>query len=146
MQAMKFLTRTARQERLKMVEFILQRKFLIAVRRRKGFTLIELLLVIAIMGVLTTMALAVLRSANESAKVSATQARIMRIEAILKSEIERFEVRRLPLSRGALRQAVMDNASTMPGVPRPIPFIERLLSEAKFLQSLIAITNWSITA
>lgn len=77
----------------------------------EGFTLVELLLVIAIMGVLTTMALAFMRSANEQARVSATQSRINRIEAILNAELERYEVRRLPLSYGELREFVSNNRS-----------------------------------
>jgi prepilin-type N-terminal cleavage/methylation domain-containing protein len=74
-----------------------------------GFTLIELLLVIAILGVLTTLSLAMLRSASESAKVSATQGRIKRIEALLLAELERYEVRRLPMGRDELGTFIAAN-------------------------------------
>jgi prepilin-type N-terminal cleavage/methylation domain-containing protein len=86
-------------------------------RQRGGFTLVELLLVIAIMGVLTTMALAFMRSVNEQARVSATQARIKKIEAILNAELERYEVRRLPISRQEFEDLLLVNEA---GIPRNI--------------------------
>lgn len=72
-------------------------------KRQRGFTLIELMLVIAIMAVLATMALAVMASATDDAKASATQARISKIEAMLQSELENYEVRRLPISLSDLK-------------------------------------------
>lgn len=101
-----------------------------------GFTLMELLLVIAIMGVLTTMALAMLRSANEQARVSATQARITRIEAILDAEFERYEVRRLPISRQTLLNYI--NANPWTSVVPPVPTNVRLeMLQKRIRQDLI---------
>ncbi len=76
--------------------------------RRIGFTLTELMLVIAIMAVLSTMSLALMRSAQEDAKYSATRSRIHKIEAMLQLELENYEVRRLPIRLAEL-------ASFMPG-------------------------------
>jgi prepilin-type N-terminal cleavage/methylation domain-containing protein len=87
-------------------------------RQCSGFTLVELLLVIAILGVLTTMALAFMRNANEQARVAATQSRIKKIEAILNAELERYEVRRLPISRQELADFVAMNPA--PGIPSNI--------------------------
>ena len=67
-----------------------------------GFTLVELLFVIAIITVLSTMALGVMKSAQDDAKEAATEARIRQIEAILQIELEDYEVRRLPVSVGLL--------------------------------------------
>ncbi|MDE0937699.1 MAG: prepilin-type N-terminal cleavage/methylation domain-containing protein, partial [Mariniblastus sp.] len=64
---------------------------------RCGFTLIELLLVIAIVTVLSTMALGVLRSATTDAKISATQARLTQINAIMEVVMEDYSVRRMPV-------------------------------------------------
>lgn len=99
-----------------MIKLFASRKFAWPRKTSSGFTLIELLLVIAIMGVLTTLSLALLRSANEQAAVSATQARIGRIEAILKAELERYEVRRLPMSRSVLANYIAANPWAQ-GVP-----------------------------
>jgi type II secretory pathway pseudopilin PulG len=59
--------------------------------------LIELLLVIAIVTVLSTMALGVLRSATTDAKISATQARLTQINAIMEVVMEDYSVRRMPV-------------------------------------------------
>jgi hypothetical protein len=59
--------------------------------------LIELLLVIAIVTVLSTMALGVLRSATTDAKISATQARLTQINAIMEVVMEDYSVRRMPI-------------------------------------------------
>jgi prepilin-type N-terminal cleavage/methylation domain-containing protein len=99
---------------------------------RAGFTLIELLLVIAILAVLTAMSLAVMRSATEEAKASATRSRIARIEAMLQLELENYEVRRLPINltigagpndalrvRDLKRRILADIISAE--MPRPVP-------------------------
>jgi prepilin-type N-terminal cleavage/methylation domain-containing protein len=78
-----------------------------------GFTLIELLLVLAILGVLTTMALAFMRSASEQAREAATRARIKKIESILNSELERYEVRRLPIRDRDLVAYIAANNSVL---------------------------------
>ena len=64
---------------------------------RCGFTLIELLLVIAIVTVLSTMALGVMRQAQTDAKISATEARITQINAIMEVVMEDYSVRRMPI-------------------------------------------------
>ena len=63
---------------------------------RCGFTLIELLLVIAIVTVLSTMALGVMRQAQTDAKISATEARLTQINAIMEVVMEDYSVRRMP--------------------------------------------------
>ena len=63
-----------------------------------GFTLVELLLVIAIIAVLSGMALGVMAKAQDEAKSSATEARILMIENLFAILIEDYEVRRLPIS------------------------------------------------
>lgn len=67
-------------------------------QRQAGFTLIELLLVIAIIAVLSSMALGVMSKAQDDAKASATQSRILMIENLLAIQLEDYEVRRLPIS------------------------------------------------
>ncbi len=69
---------------------------------RCGFTLIELLLVIAIVTVLSTMALGVLRQATTDAKISATKARFTQIESMFGIVLEDYEVRRMPVNLFAL--------------------------------------------
>lgn len=68
----------------------------------RGFTLIELLFVIAIIAVLSTMALGVMKSAQDDAKEAATLSRISQIEAILQIELEDYEVRHLPIRNSVL--------------------------------------------
>ena len=62
-----------------------------------GFTLVELLLVIAVIAVLSTLAVGVIGSSQNDAKVAATRSRIQVIEKLLAAELEDFEVRRSPL-------------------------------------------------
>ena len=76
---------------------------------RVGFTLIELLLVIAIMAVLATMSLGLMASATEDDKVSATQSRISKIEALMQFEMDDYEVRRLPFKTSDLGLFVSAN-------------------------------------
>ena len=77
---------------------VFEMKLIYTKDRRLGFTLMELLLVISILAVLSTMALAVMASATDDAKAAATQSRIAKVEAMLQTELERYEVRRLPVS------------------------------------------------
>ncbi len=94
-----------------------------------GFTLMELLLVIAILGVLTTMALSVMSTANNDARVSATQSRIKKIEAILQNELENYEVRQLPFRFDVVQPNT--NFSDVylllyhnnPSIVNPVPFL-----------------------
>jgi len=65
--------------------------------RHGGFTLVELLLVIAIIAVLSTMAVGVIAGAQNDARVAATRSRVQIIEKLMASELEDFEVRRSPL-------------------------------------------------
>lgn len=78
-------------------------------RIRSGFTLIELLFVIAIIAVLSTMALGVMRKAQDDAKEAATLSRISQIEAILQIELEDYEVRRLPVAISTLFNSSLNN-------------------------------------
>lgn len=64
---------------------------------RYGFTLIELLLVVAIIAVMSSMAIGVMRQAQNDAKESATQSRITQIEAMLEIVMEDYDVRRMPV-------------------------------------------------
>lgn len=68
---------------------------------RCGFTLVELLLVIAIVTVLSTMALGVMRQAQTDAKISATEARLTQINAIMEVVMEDYSVRRMPIDLSA---------------------------------------------
>ena len=77
-----------------------------------GFTLVELLLVIAIISVLATMSLGVLRNAQDNAKAAATQSRITQIESLLAIQLEDYEVRRLPISTRELAAYVRANMAT----------------------------------
>ena len=62
-----------------------------------GFTLVELLLVIAIIAVLSSMAVGVIAGAQNDARVAATRSRVQVIEKLMQAELEDFEVRRSPL-------------------------------------------------
>lgn len=66
-------------------------------RCRAAFTLVELLLVIAIIGVLASLALAVVAGAQDEARRSATVARLGQIRAMVLNRIEGYEFRRLPV-------------------------------------------------
>lgn len=86
---------------------------------RTAFTLVELLLVIAIILVLTTLALGVMQSAQDDARESATLNRISTIESLLQQELENYEVRRMPISNGELLAYVNEagNGGTAAGAP-----------------------------
>ena len=85
---------------------------------RTGFTLVELLLVIAILAVMATMSLAVMRGATEDAKATATQSRISKIESLMRLQLEQYEVRRLPISNQELLAYVKANPiSVVPPFP-----------------------------
>ena len=87
---------------------------------KSAFTLVELLIVIAIIGVLTAMSLSLLGAASNDAKVSATQARMSQITAILQLQMEDYEVRRLPVSNRILRNYVAANPIMIDGKPDPM--------------------------
>jgi prepilin-type N-terminal cleavage/methylation domain-containing protein len=70
--------------------------------QRSAFTLVELMIVIAILGVLATLSLVVLRNSTEQAKESATRSRIQKIETILQMQLENYETRQLPISNDEL--------------------------------------------
>ena len=67
-----------------------------------GFTLIELLLVMAVLAVLSTLAVGVMASAQNDARAAATRSRVRIITSILEQEIEDYEVRRLPVDLQAI--------------------------------------------
>jgi prepilin-type N-terminal cleavage/methylation domain-containing protein len=58
----------------------------------------ELLIVIAIIGVLASMGLGIMRKAQVDAREAATQSRVEQIESLLQMQLEDYEVRRLPIS------------------------------------------------
>ncbi len=89
-------------------------------RIHRGFTLVELLFVIAIIAVLSTMALGVMKSAQDDAKEAATRSRITQIEAILQIELEDYEVRQLPIRLNALAAYVRANPVYTDGGGNPI--------------------------
>ena len=68
----------------------------------QGFTLVELLIVIAIIAVLSTLAVGVMGSASNDAKAAATRARSRIIERVLQTELEDYEVRRIPFAGAIL--------------------------------------------
>ena len=84
---------------------------------RPGFTIIELLLVIAIILVLSSLALAVMQSAQNDARQAATESRIAAIEQMFRSVMEDYEVRRLPISVAELEIYVDENPLIIPGTP-----------------------------
>lgn len=66
-------------------------------RRQSGFTLVELLFVIAIIAILSTLSLLVLRGAQDEARHGATESRVAQIKALLQQRLEDYEVRKLPV-------------------------------------------------
>ena len=66
-------------------------------KQRHGFTLIELLLVMAIIGVLSSLALVVIGEAQYDAQTNATQSRINQISSVLEETLEEYAVQRAPI-------------------------------------------------
>ena len=64
---------------------------------RSAFTLIELLLVISVIAVLSTLAVGMMASAQNDARLSATRSRIQVIQSAMEVELEDYEVRRSPV-------------------------------------------------
>lgn len=69
---------------------------------RLGFTLIEMLLVVAIISILATLSLVVLRGAQEDARSARTQSIISRAREVLIDKIERLETRTMPFNIDAV--------------------------------------------
>ena len=67
---------------------------------RAGFTLIELLITISIIGIMASMILFALFSAQEQAKVQKTRALIMRLDSIIRTRYESYRTRRVPVTPG----------------------------------------------
>ncbi|MAZ95443.1 MAG: hypothetical protein CMJ73_05375 [Planctomycetaceae bacterium] len=65
--------------------------------RRRGFTLVELLLVIALIGVLSSVMLVALYAAAQSSKVRRTEQQIERIHSLLMTRWDSYQNRRLPV-------------------------------------------------
>lgn len=104
----------------------------------RGFTLIELLLVISIIAVLSTMALGVMRKAQDDAREAATRARIVQIEAILAVVMEDYEVRRLPISNRELAAYVYDNSNHMEGSQATKVFTQTKHLRRRILMDIIS--------
>ena len=68
----------------------------------QGFTLVELLLVVAIIAVLSTLAVGVMGSASNDAKAAATRSRVLLIGQVLQTQLEEYEVRRIPFGGNIL--------------------------------------------
>ena len=64
---------------------------------RDGFTLVELLLVMAIIAVLASLALAVIGDSQYNAQRNATQSRVNQISAVLEETMEEYAVLRPPI-------------------------------------------------
>ncbi len=62
-------------------------------QRRQGFTLVELLLVIGIIGILTSLALLVIRGAEQDARVARSTSQVQRINIVLAGEWEKYQTR-----------------------------------------------------
>lgn len=69
---------------------------------RGGFTLVELLVVITIIGVLAGMSIAVVQGVRESARVSATHARISKLDAAITEMYEGYQYRRIDIDISSL--------------------------------------------
>lgn len=67
-------------------------------RNQRGFTLIELLLVIAILGVLSSLAVVTLRSVRKDALAARTETVMADIKSLLFEKFEWFENRQLPFN------------------------------------------------
>lgn len=65
---------------------------------RAAFTLVELLIVISIIGLLSSMVLFALASAQESARVAKTQSTIDKIHALIMQKYESYRTRRVPIT------------------------------------------------
>ena len=84
---------------------------------RSAFTLIELLLVISIVAVLGTLAVGVIGSAQEDARVAASRARATLIQKAMEVELEDYEVRRSPIPFGtitAMRDVIISGGFWVP--------------------------------
>lgn len=71
---------------------------------QRGFTLIELILVLAIIGILSSLGLAIIAGAQEDAQVSRTRVQIDRISLLLNQRLEESVYRILPVDISALSQ------------------------------------------
>lgn len=104
---------------------------------RPAFTLVELLLVIAIISVLATMAVGVMRQAQDDAKASATESRILQLESLFQVALEDYEVRRLPIRRRTLLAYVDGNPFILPSGDRQERFLQLRDLRRRILQDII---------
>lgn len=81
-------------------------------RERSGFTLVELMTVIAIIGLLSAMSIAIVRSSIESAKETQTRTTIAKIDNVLTTAYEKYQYRRVDLTSYLTRH--YQNSSTNP--------------------------------
>ena len=66
--------------------------------RRRGFTLVELLVVITIIGLLASTALAALQKTREVARADATKATIAKLNDLVMRKYESYTTRRVPMN------------------------------------------------
>lgn len=88
-------------------------------KRNTGFTLVELLLVMAIIVVIATFSLGVLRSAQEESRRGATEALIGQISSVLRQRLEEYQVRKIPLR-------LTDYVSVDAGATSPVALVQAI--------------------
>jgi len=67
--------------------------------RRRGLTMVELLITMSIIGILASMVLFAMSTAQESARVARTEATIATLHALVMEQYESYRTRRLPIER-----------------------------------------------
>jgi prepilin-type N-terminal cleavage/methylation domain-containing protein len=78
-------------------------------RPRRAFTLIELLLVVSIIAVLSSLALVVIRDAQDTARHARSTSQVTQIQAVLSAKMEEFETRQLPFRPGLITNKTSGN-------------------------------------
>ncbi len=84
------------------------------VRRGRGFTLVELMITIMIIGIMATMLVFALFSAQETARAQKTKSLIAKLDAIIKAKWDAYKTRRVPVSVPAAPAAFLAGGSPNP--------------------------------